>query len=179
MRDRLVILSQLGHGASGVVYKALDITEMKIVALKMISVFDKGKRRQMVIELGALFQVFRQKKQEFRKAKKQGGKMRGVLSQLKLKSPKNAMGKNTSNGGVGGAGSALAGAGAATAPIVAMPQRGFTRHNTTAGLLLPTLKEDQGRRRPAHSFTHSFIHSLAHSFTTYSFTHSVTHSLTH
>ena len=140
MRDRLVILSQLGHGASGVVYKALDITEMKIVALKMISVFDKGKRRQMVIELGALFQVFRQKKQEFRKAKKQGGKMRGVLSQLKLKSPKNATGKTTSGNG---SGSTSASPGA-VAPIVAMPQRGFTRHNTTAGLLLPTLKEDQG-----------------------------------
>ena len=140
MRDRLVILSQLGHGASGVVYKALDITEMKIVALKMISVFDKGKRRQMVIELGALFQVFRQKKQEFRKAKKQGGKMRGVLSQLKLKSPKNATGKTASGNG---SGSTSASPGA-VAPIVAMPQRGFTRHNTTAGLLLPTLKEDQG-----------------------------------
>ena len=154
MRDRLVILSQLGHGASGVVYKALDITEMKIVALKMISVFDKGKRRQMVIELGALFQVFRQKKQEFRKAKKQGGKMRGVLSQLKLKSPKNGMGKKTPNGGAVVAGNAAA------APVVPMPQRGFTRHNTTSGLLLPTLKEDQGRSRPRTSFALALSHNV-------------------
>lgn len=41
MKDRLVLLSQLGHGASGVVYKAFDLVEMKIVALKMISVFEQ------------------------------------------------------------------------------------------------------------------------------------------
>jgi hypothetical protein len=41
MRERLVVLSKLGQGASSIVYKALDITDMKLVALKMISVFDR------------------------------------------------------------------------------------------------------------------------------------------
>ena len=41
MRERLPVLCKLGHGASSVVYKALDITEMRLVALKMVSVYDK------------------------------------------------------------------------------------------------------------------------------------------
>lgn len=57
--ERLVLLSNLGHGASGTVYKALDLQEMRLVALKMISVFDRNKRRQMVRELGALFAMLR------------------------------------------------------------------------------------------------------------------------
>jgi hypothetical protein len=41
MRDRLVILCKLGAGASGVVYKALDLRDMRLVALKMISVSER------------------------------------------------------------------------------------------------------------------------------------------
>lgn len=55
--ERIVLVCNLGQGASGTVYKALDLAEMRIVALKCISVFERGKRRQMVRELGALFDM--------------------------------------------------------------------------------------------------------------------------
>jgi hypothetical protein len=64
MRERLVFLCQLGHGASSTVYKALDLTELRLVAVKMIPVFDRTKRRQMVRELNALFQMLRKKEKE-------------------------------------------------------------------------------------------------------------------
>jgi hypothetical protein len=41
MRDRLVVLCKLGQGASSAVYKALDLTDMRLVALKMIHVNDR------------------------------------------------------------------------------------------------------------------------------------------
>jgi hypothetical protein len=41
MRDRLVVLCKLGHGASSAVYKALDLMDMRLVALKMIHVNEK------------------------------------------------------------------------------------------------------------------------------------------
>lgn len=41
MRDRLVVLCKLGVGASSAVYKALDLTDMRLVALKMIHVNDR------------------------------------------------------------------------------------------------------------------------------------------
>jgi len=64
MRERLLILCRLGQGASSVVYKALDLHDMRLVALKMISVFERNKRRQMVRELNALFQTLRQRRFE-------------------------------------------------------------------------------------------------------------------
>ena len=59
MKERLCVLCKLGQGASSIVYKALDLSEMRLVAVKMISVFDRAKRRQMVRELSALFQMLR------------------------------------------------------------------------------------------------------------------------
>jgi hypothetical protein len=41
MRERLIILCKLGSGASSAVYKALDITDMRLVALKTIQVYEK------------------------------------------------------------------------------------------------------------------------------------------
>jgi hypothetical protein len=41
MRERLIILCKLGSGASSAVYKALDITTMRLVALKTIQVTEK------------------------------------------------------------------------------------------------------------------------------------------
>lgn len=41
MRERLIVLCKLGQGASSVVYKALDLNVMRLVALKMIHVNDK------------------------------------------------------------------------------------------------------------------------------------------
>lgn len=64
MSDRLLILCRLGQGASSVVYKALDLQEMRLVALKMISVFERNKRRQMVRELNVLFQTLRKRRLE-------------------------------------------------------------------------------------------------------------------
>lgn len=35
MRDRLVILTRLGQGATGIVYKAFDLLDLRLVALKV------------------------------------------------------------------------------------------------------------------------------------------------
>lgn len=43
MRERLAVICRLGQGASSIVYKALDITEMRLVALKMVPVFERSK----------------------------------------------------------------------------------------------------------------------------------------
>ena len=40
-------------------YKALDLSEMRLVALKVVPVFERGKRRQMKKELTTLFQMLR------------------------------------------------------------------------------------------------------------------------
>ena len=62
MKDRLVVLSKLGQGASSIVYKAFDITRMKLVALKTVPIYDKEKRRQMARELNTLYNILREKK---------------------------------------------------------------------------------------------------------------------
>ncbi|CAM9282794.1 unnamed protein product, partial [Phaeothamnion confervicola] len=54
MRERLAVLCKLGQGATGVVYKAFDLAELRVVALKVVPVFDRVKRRQMLHELRAL-----------------------------------------------------------------------------------------------------------------------------
>ena len=41
MRERLIILCKLGSGASSAVYKALDLVDMRLVALKTIQVYEK------------------------------------------------------------------------------------------------------------------------------------------
>mmetsp|Transcript_9428 Transcript_9428/g.17642 ORF Transcript_9428/g.17642 Transcript_9428/m.17642 type:complete len:873 (-) Transcript_9428:1175-3793(-) len=61
MRERLVMLCKLGQGCSSIVFKALDLTELRLVALKMVPMYEREKRRQMVRELSALFQVLRKK----------------------------------------------------------------------------------------------------------------------
>ena len=64
LNDRLVVLCRLGAGASGVVYKAFDLVDLRLVALKMIPMFERVKRKQMVRELATLFQMLRKKKEE-------------------------------------------------------------------------------------------------------------------
>jgi serine/threonine protein kinase len=66
MRERLVVLCKLGTGASSIVYKAFDISDMQIVALKMVPVYDRAKRRQMVRELSALFSILKQRREELK-----------------------------------------------------------------------------------------------------------------
>lgn len=41
MRERIVVMCRLGQGASSAVYKAVDLTDMRLVALKMIHITDK------------------------------------------------------------------------------------------------------------------------------------------
>jgi serine/threonine protein kinase len=61
MKDRVTVLCRLGSGASSVVYKALDLRDMRLVALKMVSVNERSKRRQVGRELSTLFQFLKQK----------------------------------------------------------------------------------------------------------------------
>ncbi|CAM9733766.1 unnamed protein product, partial [Choristocarpus tenellus] len=56
MHERLVLLGKVGQGATGVVYKAFDLMRLHHVAIKVIPVNNKSKRRQMVQELSALYE---------------------------------------------------------------------------------------------------------------------------
>jgi hypothetical protein len=55
MRDGLIQLELLGKGASGTVYKNLHVPTFKLVAVKMIPVFAKVKKQQMIDEVKALY----------------------------------------------------------------------------------------------------------------------------
>lgn len=54
-KDQLILLNELGRGAGGTVCKALHVTTMKLVAVKVVRIYDKDKRRQMVRELKSLY----------------------------------------------------------------------------------------------------------------------------
>ncbi|GLD95812.1 hypothetical protein PINS_up004490 [Pythium insidiosum] len=54
-REYLLVLNELGHGAGGKVYKALYLPTFKLVAVKVIRVYDQKKRHQMVRELKSLY----------------------------------------------------------------------------------------------------------------------------
>lgn len=55
MQDRVVLLGRLGEGATGVVFRAFDLLDLRLVAVKVIPVHDQCKRRQLVHELSSLF----------------------------------------------------------------------------------------------------------------------------
>ncbi|OWY99350.1 Serine/threonine protein kinase [Phytophthora megakarya] len=57
-KDYLLILDELGHGAGGKVYKALYMPTFRLVAVKVIRVYDQQKRHQMVRELKSLYVNF-------------------------------------------------------------------------------------------------------------------------
>lgn len=54
MKERVVLLGRLGEGATGVVYRAFDLLDLRLVAVKVIPVNDQNKRRQIVHELLSL-----------------------------------------------------------------------------------------------------------------------------
>lgn len=55
LQENLERVKELGRGASGVVYKAIHIPTLKVVAVKDVPVYGRGQRRQMVRELHALY----------------------------------------------------------------------------------------------------------------------------
>jgi len=61
LTDRMVLLEKVGEGASSRVHKAFDLHDLRFVAMKSIPVLDQARRRQIVHELGALYQGLRQR----------------------------------------------------------------------------------------------------------------------
>lgn len=55
LQENLERVKEIGRGASGVVYKAIHIPTLKVVAIKDVPVYGRGQRRQMVRELHALY----------------------------------------------------------------------------------------------------------------------------
>ncbi|CAH0476452.1 unnamed protein product [Peronospora belbahrii] len=55
LQENLERVQEVGRGASGVVYKAIHIPTLKVVAVKDVPVYGRGQRRQMVRELHALY----------------------------------------------------------------------------------------------------------------------------
>ncbi|ETV84687.1 serine/threonine protein kinase, variant 1 [Aphanomyces astaci] len=55
LQENVVQVREVGRGASGVVYKAVHLPTLKVVAIKEIPVYGKSQRRQMVRELHALY----------------------------------------------------------------------------------------------------------------------------
>ena len=53
-KEDLQMMEVVGNGASGYVYKALHIPTGKLLALKSINAFDKGKRHQLINDLRSL-----------------------------------------------------------------------------------------------------------------------------
>lgn len=66
MQDRVVVLGRLGEGATGVVYRAFDLLDLRLVAVKVIPVHDQSKRRQLVHELSSLFDGIKRKERRTR-----------------------------------------------------------------------------------------------------------------
>lgn len=55
MIDRVVLLGRVGEGETGVVYRAFDLLNLKLVAVKVIPVNNQTKRRQLVHEVSSLY----------------------------------------------------------------------------------------------------------------------------
>lgn len=55
MNEQVVLLEKLGEGATGVVYRAFDLFDLRLVAVKVIPIREDNKRRQVVQELSSLY----------------------------------------------------------------------------------------------------------------------------
>lgn len=56
VKHELVMMTALGQGAGGIVYKAIHIPTLRLVAVKTIPVYDPLKRSQMLKEIKALYE---------------------------------------------------------------------------------------------------------------------------
>lgn len=59
MIDRVVLLGRVGEGATGVVYRAFDLLDLRLVAVKVIPINNQEKRRQLVHEVSSLYDRLR------------------------------------------------------------------------------------------------------------------------
>lgn len=59
MNERVVLLRRVGEGATGVVYRAFDLLDLRLVAVKVIPVNNQQKRRQLVHEISSLYDRLR------------------------------------------------------------------------------------------------------------------------
>ena len=68
MNERVVLLRRVGEGATGVVYRAFDLLDLRLVAVKVIPVNNQQKRRQLVHEISSLYDRLRtQRRRECRR----------------------------------------------------------------------------------------------------------------
>ncbi|CAM9652013.1 unnamed protein product, partial [Scytosiphon promiscuus] len=68
MIERVVLLGRAGEGETGVVYRAFDLFDLSLVAVKVIPVNDQKKRRQLVHEMTSLYGRLGMRGQRRRKA---------------------------------------------------------------------------------------------------------------
>lgn len=68
MIERMVLLGRLGEGETGVVYRAFDLFDLGLVAVKVIPVNDQKKRRQLVHEVSSLYDRLGMRGQRRRRA---------------------------------------------------------------------------------------------------------------
>lgn len=72
MIERVVLLGRVGEGETGVVYRAFDLLDLGLVAVKMIPVNDQKKRRQLVHEVSSLYDRLGMRGQRRRRATEYG-----------------------------------------------------------------------------------------------------------
>lgn len=68
MIERVVLLGRVGEGETGVVYRAFDLFDLSLVAVKVIPVNDQKKRRQLVHEVSSLYDRLGMRGQRRRRA---------------------------------------------------------------------------------------------------------------
>ena len=67
MNERVVLLRRVGEGATGVVYRAFDLLDLRLVAVKVIPVNNQQKRRQLVHEISSLYDRLRTQRRRERR----------------------------------------------------------------------------------------------------------------
>ncbi len=65
---RFAVMHKLGRGASGVVYKAIDLCQPKLVAIKILSLADRRNRKTLVQELSNFQNILKTKSLQIEKS---------------------------------------------------------------------------------------------------------------